>query len=46
MCKRYNGLVCINGGGFVDYGMGSDIPIGYIIKDGEVIWSDSENAVT
>lgn len=42
MCKRYNGLVCINGGGFVDYGMGSDIPIGYIIKDGEVIWSDSE----
>ena len=42
MCKRYNGLVCINGGGFVDHGMGSDIPIGYIIKDGEVIWSDSE----
>ena len=41
MCKRYGGLVCINGGGFVDYGSGSDIPIGYIIKDSKVIWSTS-----
>ena len=38
MCERYGGAVCINGGGFFDYGMGSDIPIGYVIKDGEVIW--------
>lgn len=38
MCERYGGVVCINGGGFVDNGMGSDIPIGYVIKDGEIIW--------
>ncbi len=38
MCERYGGVVCINGGGFIDYGMGSDIPIGYVIKDGEVVW--------
>ena len=44
MCKRYGGLVCINGGGFVDYGTGSDIPMGYIIDDGKVIWSDSDQA--
>lgn len=42
MCKRYNGLVCINGGGFKDPdGWGSDIPLGYVIKDGEIIWSES-----
>ena len=40
MCKRYGGLVCINGGGFQDPdGWGSDIPLGYVIKDGEVIWA-------
>ncbi len=40
MCKRYGGLVCINGGGFSDPdGWGSDIPLGYVIKDGKVIWS-------
>ena len=38
MCKKYNGLVCINGGGFVDNGRGSDIPLGYVIDDGEIIW--------
>ena len=44
MCKRYGGSVCINGGGFVDAGYATfDIPMGYIIKDGKVIWSDSEN---
>lgn len=44
MCKRYNGLVCINGGGFKDPdGWGSDIPLGYVIKDGKVIWS-SDNS--
>ena len=41
MCKRYGGVVCINGGGFKDLdGWGSDIPIGYVIKDNEIIWSE------
>lgn len=39
MVKREGAVLGINGGGFVDYGYGSDIPIGYVIKDGEVIWS-------
>ena len=43
MCNRYNGLVCINGGGFQDYGKGSDVPIGYVIDDGEVIWPDNNS---
>lgn len=43
MCKRYNGAVCINGGGFVDNGMGSDIPTGYVIQDGEITWSSGDN---
>lgn len=38
MCKRYGGLVCINGGGFKDEGVGSDIPLGYVIDDEEIIW--------
>lgn len=38
MCKRYNASVCINGGGFVDNGTGSDIPLGYVIDDGEIVW--------
>ena len=41
MCKRFGGVVCINGGQFVDYGLGSDIPMGYLIKDGRIIWSDN-----
>ena len=41
MCNRYGGYVCINGGGFVDNGMGSDIPLGYVIKDHEIIWTPS-----
>lgn len=41
ICKRYNGKVCINGGGFQDFGLGSDIPIGYVIEDGKITW-DSE----
>jgi len=40
MCERMGGVVCINGGMFVDYGYGSDVPMGYLIKDGKVIWSD------
>ena len=38
MCKRYNGSVCINGGGFKDEGRGSDIPLGYVIDNEEIIW--------
>lgn len=38
MCERYGGVVCINGGGFEDYGYGSDIPMGYVIEDGQIIW--------
>ena len=44
MCKRYGGVVCINGGGFKDLdGWGSDIPIGYVIKDNEIIWSEDNS---
>jgi exopolysaccharide biosynthesis protein len=39
MCDRYGGVLCVNGGGFVDNGYGSDIPVGYVIKDHEIIWS-------
>lgn len=42
MCERYGGVVCINGGGFVDYGWGSGTPIGYVIEDGEITWSDGD----
>lgn len=38
MCKRYDGLVCINGGGFYDAGVGSDIPLGYVIDNEEIVW--------
>ena len=41
MCERYNGKVCINGGGFVDNGMGSDIPIGTVIQNGEITWGSN-----
>ena len=40
MCKRYNASVCINGGGFVDHGYGSGIPLGYVIENGKITWSD------
>ena len=44
MTKRYKAVVGINGGGFSDPdGYGSDIPIGYVIKDGKIIWSTSDN---
>lgn len=42
MCQRMGGTVCINGGMFVDYGWGSDVPMGYLIKDGKIIWSDND----
>ena len=44
MCTRMGGVACINGGMFVDYGYGSDVPMGYLIKDGKVIWSDHSGA--
>lgn len=44
MCKRYSGVVCINGGGFKDPdGWGSDIPLGYVIKDGKIIWAEDNS---
>lgn len=42
MTSRLGAVVGINGGGFIDYGYGSDIPKGYVIKDGEIIWSTSD----
>lgn len=41
MCERDGGLVCINGGGFMDYGTGSGIPYGPVIKDSKIIWDDA-----
>ncbi len=43
MCKRYGGVVCINGGRFVDHGYGSGIPQGYVIENSKIRWSDGEN---
>lgn len=44
ICKRYNGTICINGGGFKDFGLGSDIPIGYVIEDGKITWDSEGNS--
>ena len=42
MCKRYGGVVCINGGGFLNgLDKGSDRPQGYVIDGGEVIWASN-----
>ena len=42
MCKRYGGVVCINGGGFLNgLDKGSDRPQGYVIDKGEVVWSSN-----
>ena len=39
MCKRYDASVCINGGGFEDpKGTGSDVPLGYVIDNSEIVW--------
>ncbi|MCI5522420.1 MAG: phosphodiester glycosidase family protein, partial [Tenericutes bacterium] len=46
MCARSGGLVCINGGMFVDNGVGSDIPMGYLIKNGKVLWRDNYNSAS
>ena len=41
MSKRTNSKVCINGGKFQQdsQGLSSDFPIGYIIKDSEIVWA-------
>ena len=42
MVSRYKAIVGINAGGFADPdGYGSDIPLGYVIKDNKIIWSKS-----
>lgn len=46
MCNRYGGVVCINGGGFVDYGWGSGIPMGYVIENSTIRWSDGDSKTT
>ena len=39
MCKRYGGIDCINGGGFTNgFDNGSDVPAGYVIDEGEIVW--------
>ena len=39
MTERYGALAGVNGGGFYDDGKTSkDIPMGYVIKDGEILW--------
>jgi len=44
MCKRYGGSVCINGGGFANgFDNGSDIPAGYVIDEGEVVWPQTSS---
>ena len=46
MCQRYGASVCINGGGFVDEGYGSDIPIGTVIQDGKITWGKEDADTT
>lgn len=42
MAQRLNSIVAINSGGFRDPdGWGSDIPMGYVIKDSKIIWQDN-----
>ena len=42
MCKRYGGSVCINAGGFANgLDNGSDIPMGYVIDENEVVWPET-----
>lgn len=43
ICKRYGASVCINGGGFVDWGTGSDIPQGCVIEDGKITWDSKDS---
>ena len=44
MCKRYGGVACINGGRFANgLDNGSDIPKGYVIDNGQVVWPTNSN---
>ena len=44
LCKDYGGTVCINGGGFTNgYSYGSDVPMGYVIDDNQVVWAENNN---
>lgn len=44
LCKKYGGTVCINGGGFANgLSNGSDIPIGYVIDDSEIVWAENND---
>ena len=45
MCKRTNSTVCINAGRFKQSskGLSSDYPVGYVIKNGEIIWATDSN---
>ena len=44
MCKRYGGIACINGGGFANgFENGSDIPQGYVIDEGKIVWPQKES---
>lgn len=43
-CRRYGGVVCINAGGFANgLDNGSDVPLGYVIDDGEVVWPEENS---
>ena len=44
LCKSYGGIACINAGGFTNgLDNGSDIPQGYVIDEGEVVWPLTNN---
>lgn len=43
-CRRYGGVVCINAGGFANgLDNGSDVPLGYVIDEGEVVWPEENS---
>lgn len=43
MTARYGALAGINGGGYVDEGKVTyDIPVGYVIKDGQILWGNQD----
>ena len=44
MCNRYGGAVCINGGDFANgLSNGSDVPISYVIDEGEIAWAENND---
>lgn len=46
MCKRTKSKVCINGGRFKQGKdmLSSDFPVGYVIKNGEVVWATNSKS--